>query len=152
MAFSEVTEAYFDQMMLTNFKGPFFLTQKLAPLLREGGQIVNVSSRSTALTSAGFSVYGATKAALTTVTRYWAKELAPRQIRVNSVSPGPLLTNLADSAFARHPEYIEPLAANTLLGRIAQPDDIGEVIAMLLSNACRYVTATDIDVSGGFMV
>lgn len=152
MPLTDVTEAYFDRLLVTNFKAPFFLTQKLLPLLRDGGAIVNVSSRSTALTSAGFSVYGAVKAAVTTVTRYQAKELAPRGIRVNSVSPGPILTNFADSAFAKHPEYIAPLAASTLLGRVAQPDDVGEVIAVLLSDACRFITAADIDVSGGFMV
>ncbi|MFT3706169.1 MAG: SDR family oxidoreductase [Archangium sp.] len=152
MPFTEVTDAYFERMFATNFKGPFFLTQKLVPLLREGGHIVNVSSRSTALTSAGYSVYGATKSALTTVTRYWAKELAPRKIRVNSISPGPILTNLGDSAFAKHPEYIAPLAASTLLGRIAQPDDVADVIVSLLGDSFRYVTGTDLDVSGGFQL
>ena len=153
MPFGEVTESYYDAMFATNFKGPFFLTQKLAPLLRDGGHILNVSSGSArAITSVGFSVYGATKAALTTVTRYWAKELAPRRIRVNCISPGPIVTNFADGAFAKHPEYIAPLAASTLLGRIAQPDDIGAAIAALLSESCHFITAADIDVSGGFMV
>lgn len=139
-------------MFATNFKAPFFLTQKLVPHLAEGGQIINVSSRSTALISAGYSVYGASKSALSAVTRYWAKELAPRKIRVNSVSPGPILTNLGDSAFAKHPEYIAPLAASTLLGRIAQPEDVADGIVSLLGDSFRYVTGVDIDVSGGFQL
>jgi NAD(P)-dependent dehydrogenase (short-subunit alcohol dehydrogenase family) len=150
--FEKITEAEFDAMFTTNFKGPFFLTQKLLPLLADGGHIVNVSSSSARLVSVGFSAYGASKAALTAVTRSWAKELAPRRIRVNSVSPGPVVTNLADGAFAKHPEYIPMLAAQTLVGRIAEPDDVGEVIVALLSDACRHLTASDLDVSGGFMV
>lgn len=150
--FEEITEPQFDRLFDTNFKGPFFLTQKLLPLLVDGGRIVNVSSGSTRLISHGYSAYGASKAALTVVTRYWAKELAPRQIRVNSVSPGPVLTNLADGAMAKHPEYLEPLAAQTALGRIGQPDDVGSAIAALLSDDNRWVTAVDIDVSGGFLL
>jgi len=150
--FAEITEAQFDAMFTANFKGPFFLTQKLLPVLSDGGHIVNVSSSAARLVSVGYSAYGASKAALSAVTRCWAKELAPRGIRVNSVSPGPVRTNLGDGAFAKHPEYIPMLAAQTLVGRIAEPDDIGQVIATLLSDECRYLTAADLDVSGGFMV
>ena len=150
--FEEITEAQFDRLLDTNFKGPFFLTQKLLPLLASGGHIVNVSSGSARLISHGYSAYGASKAALTVVTKYWAKELARRQIRVNSVSPGPVLTNLADGAMVKHPEYLEPLAAQTALGRIGQPDDVGSAIAALLSDDNQWVTAADLDVSGGFML
>jgi NAD(P)-dependent dehydrogenase (short-subunit alcohol dehydrogenase family) len=162
MALAEVTEGYFDAMFATNFKGPFFLTQKLLPHLRDGGQIVNVSSSSVWGTSDGYSVYAATKAALTTATRYWAKELAPRKIRVNSVSPGPIHTSFGllqgdgqvnrQAGLAHHPEYLGPLGSQHLLGRVAEPDDIGEAIAALISDSCRFITATDLDVSGGFMV
>jgi len=150
--FVSVDEAYFDRMLAVNFKGPYFLTQKLLPLLADGAHIVNVSSGAARQAPAGYSVYGALKAATTSVTRYLAKELAARRMRVNSVSPGPVLTNIADGAFDKHPEYIAPLAASTLLGRIAQPDDVAKAIASLLSDDFGYVTATDIDVSGGFMV
>lgn len=154
--FEDVTEAQLDRLFDTNFKGPFFLTQKLLPLLVDGGHIVNVSSNSTRIISPGYSAYGASKAALTVVTKYWAKELARRQIRVNSVSPGPVLTNLSDGiergAMAKHPEYLEPLAAQTALGRIGQPDDVGAAIAALLSDDNRWVTGVDLEVSGGFML
>lgn len=163
MAFGEVTEAYYDTMFATNLKGPFFLTQRLVPLLRDGGQIVNVSSNAAgAVTTPGYSVYGASKAGLTTVTRYWAKELAPRRIRVNSVSPGPIYTGFgmlrsdgqvdAKAGLISHPEYIEPLGAQHLLGRIAQPEDVADAIVALTSDGCRFLTGTDLDVSGGFMI
>ncbi len=152
MPFTEISEDYYDQIFNTNFKGPFFLTQALLPLLRDGGQIINVSSNATQLATPGFSAYGASKAALSCATRYLAKELSPRGIRVNAVSPGPVVTNLADGAFAKHPEYIEPLAAQTALGRIGQPDDVGRLIAALLSEDCRWVTAQDIQVSGGYLL
>ena len=122
------------------------------PLLGDGGHIVNVSSSSTRTVSSGYSAYAASKGALAVVTRYWAKELAPRQIRVNAVSPGPVFTNLGDGAMAKHPEYLEPLAAQTALGRIAQPDDVGAAIAALLSEDNRWVTAVDLEVSGGFLL
>jgi NAD(P)-dependent dehydrogenase (short-subunit alcohol dehydrogenase family) len=86
------------------------------------------------------------------VTKYRAKELAGRQIRVNSVSPGPVVTNLADGAMAKHPEYLVPLSAQTALGRVGQPDDIASAIAALLSDDNRWVTAVDLDVSGGLML
>lgn len=147
---AEVTEAFYERLFATNFKGPFFLTQQLVPLLRDGGAIVNVSSSAArATTTTGYSVYGATKAALTAVTRYLAKELAPRGIRVNSVSPGPIFTNFG---LVQHPEFVAPLAAQQLFGRVAQPEDVGDAICALLSDDCRFVTATDLDVSGGFMV
>lgn len=150
--FAEISEREYDRLLDTNLKGPFFLTQTLLPLISDGGHIVNVSSNAARLASPGFSAYGASKAGLTALTRYLAKELSPRGIRANSVSPGPVLTNLADGAFAKHPEYIAPLAAQTALGRIGTPEDLGRVIAALLSEDCGWITAQDIEVSGGFLL
>ena len=152
MRFEDMTDDYFNRVLNTNFVGPFFLTQRLLPLMENGGSIVNTSSSASRGSSPGYSAYGASKAALTSWTRYLAKELAPRRIRVNAVSPGPVLTNLGGGAFAKHPEYIQPLADQTALGRIGQPEDIATVIAALLSNDCAWITAQDIEVSGGFML
>ncbi len=152
MMFPEMTEDYFDKMMNTNFKGPVFLTQGLLPFLEDGGHILNISSNATRGTSPGYSAYGASKAALTCFTRYLAKELAPRQIRVNAISPGPVQSNFGDGAFEKHPEYIAPLAQQTALGRIGQPEDLALVVASLLSEDFRWVTAQDIEVSGGFLL
>ena len=93
--FTEMTEDYFDKILNTNFKGPFFLTQHLVLFMEDGGRIVNTSSSSSHSAPPGYSVYGPSKAALSSWTRYLAKELAPRKIRVNAVSPGPVHTNIS---------------------------------------------------------
>lgn len=152
MPFADMTEEYFDTIVGTNFKGPFFLTQRLLELLEDGGRIVNTSSNASRGSFPGYSAYGASKAALTSWTRYLAKELAPRRIRVNAVSPGPVRTNLGGGAFDKHPEYIQPMADMTALGRIGESEDLAKVIASLLSDDFGWVTAQDIEVSGGFQL
>jgi len=152
MMFTDMTEDYFDKILNTNFKGPFFLTQQLVKLMEDGGRIVNTSSGSSRIAPPGYSAYGPSKAALSSWTRYLAKELAPRKIRVNAVSPGPVHTNISDGTFDKHPEYIKPLAEQTALGRIGSPQDVGNVIVNLLSDDFGWVTAQDIDVSGGFLL
>jgi NAD(P)-dependent dehydrogenase (short-subunit alcohol dehydrogenase family) len=89
------------------------------------------------------------KGAMVVMTRYMAKEFSPRRIRVNSVAPGATRTRFADDAFARNPEIIPELARTFALGRIGEPDDIGMVIAMLVSDEGRWITGQDIEVSGG---
>jgi NAD(P)-dependent dehydrogenase (short-subunit alcohol dehydrogenase family) len=151
-AFEETTEEFFDELMRVLLKGPYFLTQTLLPLLADGGAIVNTAS-SSALdigVEAGYSAYATMKGGVLVLTRYLAKELAPRGIRVNSVAPGPTRTRLGGDAFAKYPELIEPLAARTALGRLGEPDDIGKMIAVLLSDDSGWVTAQNVEVSGGF--
>ena len=152
MMFEDMTEEYFDRILNTNFKGPVFLTQQLLRFMADGGAIVNTSSSTTRGTFSGYSAYGPLKTALSGWTRYIAKELAPRRIRVNAVSPGPTHTNLGDGAIDKHPEYIEVLAKETAFGRIGKPDDIARVIACLLSDDFGWVTAQDIEVSGGHLL
>lgn len=152
MPFGEVTEEFWDRMHRILLKGPYFLTQTLLPLLADGGAIVNTTSSSTnthAL-SAGYSVYASMKGGLVVATRYWAKELAPRGIRVNSVSPGVTRTRLGDDAFSKYPELIQPQADRTALGRIGEPDDVGKVIAFLASSDGGWVTAQNLEASGGY--
>jgi NAD(P)-dependent dehydrogenase (short-subunit alcohol dehydrogenase family) len=150
--FEDTTEELFDQFIRVNFRGPFFLTQQLLPLLADGGSIVNTSSNAALATgtSPGFSAYASSKGALNVWTRVLAKELSPRGIRVNAVSPGPTRTRLGDDGFAKHPELIEPLAAQTALGRIGEADDIGKVVAALSSDDLGWITGENIEVSGGF--
>ncbi|MCG6139891.1 SDR family NAD(P)-dependent oxidoreductase [Leptospira mtsangambouensis] len=152
MAFTDLTEEYFEQILNTNYKGPIFLTQKLISLLEDGGAIVNTSSSSSTKAFVGYSIYGSLKAALSTWTRYLANELAPRKIRVNAVSPGPTHSNFGDGVFDKYPEYIKPLADQTAFRRIGLPEDIGKVIVNFLSEDFGWVTAQDIEVSGGHLL
>lgn len=150
--FGAMPQGDFDELVDALFKGPYLLTQALLPLLADGASIVNTTSNAAAPSglSPGYSAYGAVKGAVVVWTRYLAKELGARGIRANSVAPGPTRTRLGDDGFARYPELIAPLAERTVLGRIGEGDDIGEVIAFLLSDQAAWVTGQDIEVSGGF--
>ena len=150
--FEDTTEELFDAFHRVLLKGPFFLTQRLVPMLADDGAIVNVTSNAALTTGmeAGFSAYGSMKGGLTVLTRYLAKELSPRGIRVNAVSPGPTRTRLSGDAFERFPEVIPPLVERTALGRLGEGDDIGRVIAALLSDDCAWITGENIEASGGF--
>jgi NAD(P)-dependent dehydrogenase (short-subunit alcohol dehydrogenase family) len=148
----DTTEELYDRFHRVILKGPYFLTQKLLPLLANGGAIVNVTSGSAlpASVETGYSAYATMKGGLTVLTRYMAKELSGRGIRVNSVAPGPTRTRLADDAFERFPEVIPPLVARTALGRLGEGDDVGKVIAALVSDECAWITGENIEASGGF--
>jgi NAD(P)-dependent dehydrogenase (short-subunit alcohol dehydrogenase family) len=150
--FEDTSEEMFDRLMRVHLKGPYFLTQTLLPLMADGGAIVNTTSGAALPSSVepGYSVYGSMKGGLVVLTRYMAKELAKRGIRANSVAPGPTRTRLGGDAFDLYPEVIPPLVANTALGRLGEPDDIGLAIAALVSEEGRWITAQDIEVSGGF--
>jgi NAD(P)-dependent dehydrogenase (short-subunit alcohol dehydrogenase family) len=149
--FEDTSPELFDEFYRVLFHGPYFLTQTLLPLLADNGAIVNVASNS-ALPSGltpGYSAYGSMKGALIVLTRYLAKELSGRGIRVNAISPGSTRTRIGNDAFERYPEVIDALAAKTALGRIGEPDDIGLAIAALLGEEGRWITAQNIEVSGG---
>ncbi|WP_042167136.1 SDR family NAD(P)-dependent oxidoreductase [Paenibacillus gorillae] len=152
MMLTEMSEEYFDKIMNTNFKGPIFLTQQLVGIMNDAGAIVNTTSSSKNQSFPGYSVYGSLKAAFSTWTRYIAKELAPRQIRVNAISPGPTHSNFGDGVFDKHPEFIKPLAEQSVFGRIGQPEDMAKVIVNLLSDDFSWVTAQDVEVSGGHLL
>ncbi|MFD8192556.1 SDR family NAD(P)-dependent oxidoreductase [Streptomyces wuyuanensis] len=150
--FEDTTEELFDKLARVLLKGPYFLTQSLLPLMADGGAIVNTTSNS-AMESGmeeGYSAYASMKGGLMVLTRYMAKEFSKRGIRVNAVAPGATRTRLADNAFERFPEVIPAIAARTALGRVGEPDDIGMVIATLLSEEGRWITAQNIEVAGGY--
>ncbi|KAM3102827.1 SDR family NAD(P)-dependent oxidoreductase [Phormidesmis sp. 146-20] len=147
--FAETTEDDFDRLMNIQFKGVFFLTQKLLPLLKDGGRIVNLSSGLARFTLPGYSAYASMKGAIEVLTRYMAKELGHRQIAVNVVAPGAIETDFAGGAVRDNPEINNFLASQTALGRVGLPDDIGGAIAALLSEDNRWVNAQRIEVSGG---
>lgn len=144
-----VTEAQFDGLMNVHLKGPFFLTQALIPLLSEGASIVNLTSATTRVATAGVAPYATFKGGLEVLTRYMAKEFGGRRIRVNSVSPGPIRTELGGGLSA---EFEAVLAAQTALGRVGEPEEVARVIASLLTGDCGWINAQNIEVTGGYVI
>jgi NAD(P)-dependent dehydrogenase (short-subunit alcohol dehydrogenase family) len=148
-AFDQTPEEELDQLYNVHFKGVFFLTQKLLPLLNDGGRIVNVSTGLTRITVPGSSAYASMKGAVEVLTRYLAKELGSRGIAVNAVAPGAIATDFSGGMVRDNPELNKRVADMTALGRVGQPDDIGPMIASLLSEDNRRVNGQRIEVSGG---
>lgn len=148
-AFAETTEAQFDRLVDVHVKGVFFLTQTLLPLIADGGRIVNFSSGLTRFAYPGYAAYAAMKGAVEVLTHYMAKELGARGIAVNTVAPGAIETDFGGGAVRDNPEINKHLAGITALGRVGVPDDIGPMVASLLSPDNRWVTAQRIEVSGG---
>lgn len=148
-AFADTSEATFDQLVDVHFKGPFFLTQKLLPLLADGGCIVNVSTGVTRYTYPGVSVYAAVKSALEALTRALALELGPRGIAVNAVAPGGILTDFG-GGYLRDQQLQRVVVGDTALGRVGQPEDVAGAIASLLSADARWITGQRVEVTGGY--
>jgi len=146
----DTTEELFDQLVNVNFKGVFFLTQKLLPFIVDGGQIINISSGLARFAFPGVAVYGALKAATEGLTRYFAKEFADRKIRVNSVAPGAIDTEFGGGKGDE--DHKQQLASAIALGRLDEADDVGLFVASLLSDDNRYVNAQRIEVAGGIMI
>jgi NAD(P)-dependent dehydrogenase (short-subunit alcohol dehydrogenase family) len=146
---ADTKEEDFDRLMNINLKGPYFLTQKLLPLIKDGGRIVNLSSGLARFSLTRMSAYAMTKGALEVFTRYLAKELGPRGITANTVAPGAIATDFGGGYVRDNPEAAKSVAAITALGRPGVPDDIGPMIASLLSDDNRWINGQRIEVSGG---
>jgi NAD(P)-dependent dehydrogenase (short-subunit alcohol dehydrogenase family) len=151
-SFAETTEAQFDQLMNIHFKGVFFLTQRLLPLIADGGRIVNLSSGLARFSLPGYAAYGAMKGAIEVLSRYMAKELGPRGIAVNVVAPGAIETDFGGGAVRDNKQLNAMIASQTALGRVGLPDDIGGMIASLLSSENSWINAQRIEVSGGMFL
>ncbi len=147
--FAETTEAQFDEVMNVHVKGPFFLTQKLLPLIADGGRILNVSSGLARFSFPGSSAYGSAKGAIEVLTRYQARELAARGITVNVLAPGAIETDFGGGRVRDDRQLNQMIASQTALGRVGLPDDIGAAVAMLLSPDARWITGQRIEASGG---
>jgi NAD(P)-dependent dehydrogenase (short-subunit alcohol dehydrogenase family) len=146
---AEVSEAEFDGLMRVHLKGPFFLTQALLPLLRCGAGIVNLTSATTRVATAGVAPYAAFKGGLEVLTRYMAKEFGERGIRANAVSPGAIRTELGGGLSA---EFETLLAGQTALGRVGEAEDVARVIAGLLGEDGGWINAQTIEVAGGYNI
>ncbi|WP_412049770.1 SDR family NAD(P)-dependent oxidoreductase [Hoeflea sp. Naph1] len=148
-AFTDTTEEQFDTLMNVHLKGVFFLTQRLLPLLEDGGRILNVSTGLARFSTPGFAAYAAMKGAIEVLTRYQARELGPRGIAVNVIAPGAIETDFGGGAVRDNPDANALAAGNTAMGRVGLPDDIGEAIASMLLGGSQWMTAQRIEVSGG---
>ena len=148
----ETSEAQFDNVMNIHFKGPFFLTQRLLPLMKDGGRILNVSSGLARFALPGSSTYAAMKGAMEVLTRYQAKELGARGISANIIAPGAIETDFGGGRVRDNAELNQQIAAQTALGRVGLPDDIGDAIAALLSDELGWMNAQRIEVSGGMFL
>lgn len=149
---AETTEAQFDALLGAHFKGVFFLTQALLPLIADGGRILNISTGLTRFSIPGYAAYAAMKGALEVFTRYLAKELGPRRIAANTLAPGAIATDFGGGAVRDDAQLNAMLAAQTALGRVGEAEDIGGAVAALLAPGGGWINGQRIEVSGGMML
>jgi len=147
--FAETTEATFDHLFAVHLKGPYFLTQALLPLLRDGGRIVNLSSGLARFSMPGSSAYAVMKGGVEVLTRYLARELGPRGISANTIAPGAIETDFGGGRVRDNADINRMVAGNTAMGRVGLPDDVGAAVASLLTADANWVTGQRIEVSGG---
>ncbi|WP_157271428.1 SDR family NAD(P)-dependent oxidoreductase [Azohydromonas aeria] len=150
--FAQTTEAQFDELVRVHLKGPFFLTQALLPLLADGGRILNVSSGLARFAVPGYAAYAAMKGGVEVLTRYQAKELGARRIRVNTLAPGAIETDFGGGVVRDDATMNQALAAQTALGRVGLPEDIGAAVAALLSDDTGWVNGQRVEASGGMFL
>jgi NAD(P)-dependent dehydrogenase (short-subunit alcohol dehydrogenase family) len=146
---ADTTEAQFDELVAIHLKGPFFLTQKLLPLIADGGRILNVSTGLARFTLPGFAAYAAMKGAIEVFTRYLARELGPRGITANVIAPGAIETDFGGGVVRDNEHLNRALASTIPLGRVGLPDDVGSAVAAILSDGGRWMNGQRIEVSGG---
>ncbi len=148
-SFATTSEEQFDEIVDVHLKGPFFLTQALLPVLADGGRIVNISTGLVRITIPGSAAYAAAKGAVEVLTRYQAQELGSRGIRVNVVAPGAVATDFSGGLVRDNPQVGEMVRDSTALGRLAEPDDIGAAIALMLADGFGWATGAKIELTGG---
>jgi NAD(P)-dependent dehydrogenase (short-subunit alcohol dehydrogenase family) len=149
---TETSEEQFDALCNVHFKGVYFLTQKLLPVLADNGGIINVSTGLARFSFPGYSAYASMKGAIEVFTKYLAKESGSRGIRANAVAPGAIHTDFTKSTFEAHPEVTTAIASVTALGRVGELEDIGGIIAFLCTEDARWINAQRIEASGGMML
>ncbi|MCZ8072890.1 MAG: SDR family oxidoreductase, partial [Paucibacter sp.] len=148
----DTTEDQFDELFRVHFKGVFLLSQTLLPLIRDGGRILNISSGLTRFALPGYGAYAAMKGAVEVLSRYMAKELGPRGIAVNVLAPGAIETDFGGGVVRDNADVNGFIAAQTALGRVGLPDDIGGAITALLSEGSGWINGQRIEASGGMFL
>jgi NAD(P)-dependent dehydrogenase (short-subunit alcohol dehydrogenase family) len=146
---TDTTEAQLDELYRVHLKAPYLLTQRLLPLMADGGRILNVSSGLARFSAPGSSAYAAMKGAVEVLTRYQAKELGGRKITANVIAPGAIETDFSGGMVRDNPDVNRMVASLTALGRVGLPDDIGGAVAMLLSPESGWMNGQRIEFSGG---
>lgn len=149
---ASTSEADFDELVNIHLKAPFFVTQKLLPLMANNGKIINVSSGLARFSIPERSAYAMMKGGIEVFTRYLAKELADRRISANTLAPGAIATDFGGGVVRDNPQFNAQLAAQTALGRVGEADDIGALAAAMLSEDFRWVNGQRIEASGGFFL
>ncbi len=149
---ADISEADFDEMLGVHFKGVYFLTQAMIPMLADGGGIVNISSGLTRFSFQGMSAYACMKGAIEVFTRYCAKELADRHIRANTIAPGAVATDFGGGANRDNEKKRQIISNITALGRVGEVDDIGGVVAFLCSDQAGWINGQHIEISGGMLL
>jgi NAD(P)-dependent dehydrogenase (short-subunit alcohol dehydrogenase family) len=150
--FADTTVEAFDEMMNVHFRGMFFLTQQLLPLIADGGRILNLSTGLARFTGDGvYAAYGSIKGAVEVLTRYLAKELGPRGISVNVLAPGATATDFGGGAL-RTEAVQAHVGSQVALGRIGRPEDISSAIVALLGDGTGRITGQRIEASGGMLI
>ncbi len=150
--FSDTSVDQLESMVNIHFKGPFLLTQKALLLMNDGGGIINISSGLARFALPGYAAYASMKAAMETLTKYEAKELGPRKIKVNVVAPGAIETDFGGGAVRDNAQLNGYISSITALGRAGLPNDIGPVVAFLCTEDAAWINAQRIEVSGGMML
>ncbi len=145
----QTTEEQFDLLANVHLKGTFFLTQKMLPLINDGGRIVNTSSGLARFSYPGYAAYAAMKGGIEVLTRYMAKELGARGISVNTIAPGAIETDFGGGRVRDNAQLNAMIAQQTPLGRVGLPDDVGGAVAALLAEGNGWVNGQRIEVSGG---
>lgn len=148
----DTTEDQFDELFRVHFKGVLLLSQTLLPLIRDGGRILNISSGLTRFALPGYGAYAAMKGAVEVLSRYMAKELGPRGIAVNVLAPGAIETDFGGGVVRDNADVNGFIAAQTALGRVGLPDDIGGAITALLSEGSGWINGQRIEASGGMFL
>lgn len=151
-SFMETTEEQFDQLMKMHLKAPFFLSQKLLPLMKDGGRIINVSSGLARFSFPGYSAYATMKGGVEVLTRYMAKELGKRKITVNTIAPGAIATDFGGGAVRDNKELNSAISLQTALGRVGLPEDIGGAVSALLLDESGWINGQRIEASGGMLL
>lgn len=147
--FAEVTEEIFDRFMNVHFKGVYFLTQKILPIMNDNGGIIFISSGTTRFSVPGYSMYAPMKGAIEVLSRYVAKENGKHGIRCNVVAPGAIQTDFNNGSNRDNPERVARMVSLTALGRAGNADDIGSVVAFLCTEDAKWINGQRIEVTGG---